>query len=514
MRFPSNLDLESWFEQFKEFAFDLAFAESKSFHHKTVVREQYVSSAFIPQKYMSLMFSLTKIALKLIWIVVTLTCWPLIVAMWLLYNAECERPSVYYTRNSVRMKSILRRCQLLNRKYKPYFYTMLCNLSPLKYLVPDGWNMSGHLQTFLHEYLRIVPEVEFQRHLLATEDGGVIALDYYVRHSREFMFRFAEDSPVMIIIHGVTGGSHTQYVRHYVTLLAQNGIRPVVMNARGCGASELKTTKYFSCHYTDDIRQVVDHVHSQYPQAPLFATAYSLGANLLTKYLGEQGGDCKLTAAIAVANPFNWLVIDEWLQKDGINKHVYNFVLAKSLAKYLTQHKSVFQTCKSQDAPSTTASVESPKMSTATQNEYDIEEVLKCKTLQEYDERLTTKLWGYNTIREYYYEASGVNFMSSIKVPFLTVQALDDPIIPADAIPYQMFRKNPNLALVTTKVGGHIAWLENDPSGVNWSDKMSLEFTLSILDHVYASKIVMQRKQSVSSQSSSSSQRYEIHNEE
>ena len=185
--------------------------------------------------------------------------------------------------------------------------------------------------------------------------------------------------------------------------MEDNGIRPVVMNARGCSMTQLKTPRYFNCKYTGDIRTLVNHVHAKYPDAPLFASSYSLGSNLLTLYLGEegmfllqkveilsirQGTATPLSAAITMANPFCWETIDRWLRRP-LNKHVYNYsmcyfagkggvyvhqsiaVLTRSLVQYLTRHREMFE-----DHP-----------------EVDIEHVLRSRTLQEYDERITCKLW-------------------------------------------------------------------------------------------------------------------------
>lgn len=59
----------------------------------------------------------------------------------------------------------------------------------------------------------------------------------------------------MLIVHGLTGGSHTNYVRHYTRALDLSGIRPVVMNARGCNDSVLKvcpmSRAVFVCSLSD-----------------------------------------------------------------------------------------------------------------------------------------------------------------------------------------------------------------------------------------------------------------------
>lgn len=329
---------------------------------------------------------------------------------WLPMTSSWKRSlySVYihpnYTSNEQSI-SILQNCKTITEsRFNPTWYTTL---------IPF-WNMSGHLQTFLHEFVRDIPEMEFERVLIPTEDGFQIALDYKVREKSR---QWEKDCPIMLIIHGVTGGSHSQYVRHYAKTLEKHNIRPIVLNARGCSSSELKSPVYFACHFTDDIHCAVTHIKNEFPGSPILATAYSLGANLLTKYVGEQGRDCKLTSAIACANPFDWMKIDKWLRTGVFNKYVYNFILTKSLTNYLGRHKHVFDDHET----------------------VKIDRVLESTTLQEYDTLITCNLWGFESIEQYYLLSSGKRFLKNISIPFLTIQALDDPLIPTSVIPYSEF---------------------------------------------------------------------------
>lgn len=82
------------------------------------------------------------------------------------------------------------------------------------------------------------------------------------------------------------------------------------------------------------------------------------------------GDKAPLAGVITMANPFDWMLIDSWLRKP-LNKHVYNFILTKSLVQYLKTHKEVF----------------------IGHSKLDIDEVLNVRTLQEYDEKITCKLW-------------------------------------------------------------------------------------------------------------------------
>lgn len=57
------------------------------------------------------------------------------------------------------------------------------------------------------------------------------------------------------------------------------------------------------------------------------------------------------------------------------------------------------------------------------------------------------------------------------------MQAQDDPIAPAAAIPVDALERNPNCILAVTPRGGHLGWMEpGNPFGGPWTDAPMLEF--------------------------------------
>ena len=46
-------------------------------------------------------------------------------------------------------------------------------------------------------------------------------------------------------------------------------------------------------------------VKQRYPQSELLAAGWSLGANILVRYLGEAGAECPISAAVSMCNPFD-----------------------------------------------------------------------------------------------------------------------------------------------------------------------------------------------------------------
>ena len=49
--------------------------------------------------------------------------------------------------------------------------------------------------------------------------------------------------------------------------------------------------QFYSASFTGDMRMVVEYVRKARPNSPLLAAGWSLGANIMMRYLGEQVRD-------------------------------------------------------------------------------------------------------------------------------------------------------------------------------------------------------------------------------
>jgi predicted alpha/beta-fold hydrolase len=58
---------------------------------------------------------------------------------------------------------------------------------------------------------------------------------------------------------------------------------------------------------------------------------------------------------------------------------------------------------------------------------WDLEKVFSSTTIREFDTRFTAKLFGYDSLSDYYTDARLVGKLSAVKVPTLTLNAEDDP---------------------------------------------------------------------------------------
>lgn len=65
-------------------------------------------------------------------------------------------------------------------------------------------------------------------------------------------------------------------------------------------------------------------------------------------------------------------------------------------------------------------------------HEWDMENVLKSKTIKEFDSRFTALHFGFGNVDNYYSKATLHNKLHKIKVPTLCLSAADDPFQPLD----------------------------------------------------------------------------------
>ncbi|CAL5407076.1 unnamed protein product [Camellia sinensis] len=325
--------------------------------------------------------------------------------------------------------------KILNRPYKPY---------PV-----IGWNR--HVETIFAAFFRSLPNVRFRRECLRTKDNGSVALDWVSGDD----FRLPPDSPLLILLPGLTGGSGDTYVRHMLARARKNRWRVVVFNSRGCGDSPVTTPQFYSASFIEDLREVVAHVGTRYPNANLYAVGWSLGANILVQYLGQESHNCPLSGAASLCNPFNLVVADEDFRK-GFNI-VYDKALANSLCKIFKTHSLLFEDMG---------------------GEYNIELAANAKSVKEFDEGLTRVSFGFKSADDYYSNSSSADSIKHVCTPLLCIQAANDPIAPSRGIPRKDIQENPNCLLIVTPKGGHLGWVAGaeSPRGAPWTDPVVMDF--------------------------------------
>ncbi|KAJ8493436.1 hypothetical protein OPV22_015157 [Ensete ventricosum] len=336
-----------------------------------------------------------------------------------------------------------------------------CRIFHQRYL-PTPWLASPHLQTaFLHFFGR-PPCVTYRRQLFSVCDGGTIALDWLLASdvaggysNMDKVISKDDTAPLVIVIPGLTSDSASPYIKHLTYVMAKQGWNVVVSNHRGLAGISITSDCFYNAGWTEDIREVINHLHQEYPKAHLFAVGTSVGANILVKYLGEDADNSPVAGAASICSPWDLVVCDRFLTRKPVQR-LYNRALTMGLKDYAKLHKPVLARLANWEG------------------------IRKSCSVREFDSHATCLVGKFETVDTFYRCCSSVNFTGNIVVPLLCISALDDPLCTREAIPWDECRANKNIVLATTAHGGHLAYFKGLTAQSLWWVEAVREF-LSVL---------------------------------
>ena len=269
-----------------------------------------------------------------------------------------------------------------------------------------------------------------------------------------------EDGKVLIVLHGVTGGSNTSYIKHIVKAADEGGFFVGVLHNRGINDTPLLTPKTSHAGSTDDIQTAMEHIIQAHPKSKLYGVGCSMGGNLLLKLAGETQDACPFKAIATLSTPYDINLCSKRLQKNYPDRYLCDKSLTDNFRQLLEKHKEALKPLEESHG-------------------IDIESAMQAKRTKEFDELITRRMFGFRTAEHYYRSASCIHKLREIKIPTLAVSAIDDPMIPQECLPVDEFKINPNTILVLTPAGGHLGWF----TGLlprRWYPKPVIEFLKSV----------------------------------
>ncbi|RPD70517.1 AB-hydrolase YheT [Lentinus tigrinus ALCF2SS1-7] len=318
-----------------------------------------------------------------------------------------------------------------------------------------------------------VDPIVYERKLLELPDKGIVAVDITPPLSSHPV---SQGENVLFVAHGLTGGSHESYVRAVLSRVTPDksagglGFRAVVLNFRGCNGSPVVTPRLYHAGSSDDVGNVILWICHAFPECKIYGIGFSLGANILTKYAGEEGEDCPLQGFVTLANPWHFVRGAHFLPSTFTGRFIYRWVLGGALRTLLHLHRRVFL-----EAP------ELPVSRATLENFFNRPRV----TLRQYDETIQAPLFGFESAWDYYAKISSYKVIPGIKVPCLAINSIDDPITGPRSLPTSQVARSPYLILAVTQGGGHLGWYERTGDGRigRWYAKPVVQFLAALLEY-------------------------------
>ena len=116
---------------------------------------------------------------------------------------------------------------------------------------------------------------------------------------------------------------------------------------------------------------------------------------------------------------------------------------------------------------------------------YTLEHLEKIRTIYDFDDYYTARLFGFGTAANYYRTQSSNQFLEKIRVPALLIVAKDDPLVPFSVYDHPAFGKNPHLKLLAVEHGGHLGFIARGRPRF-WLDGVVLEWMEEIRNKRHA----------------------------
>ncbi len=297
---------------------------------------------------------------------------------------------------------------------------------------PAWWLRNPHLQTFWPALLRRLPVPTTHRERLSTPDGDFIDLDWRGEDP---------EAPTAMLLHGLSGSSRSSYIRGMQAALARYGWRSVALNFRGCGGQPNLTARCYHSGDTVDLDHLYRHLRRRYPRSPLAAVGYSLGGNVLLKWLGERGAELDLFAAAAVSVPLCLNHCADRLDR-GFSR-LYRNRLLRELKDYIHWKRDHLRHIGK----------------TGEWEKLDrLGDLSGIRSFWEYDGQVVARLYGFRDAEDYYRQSSSRAFLKSIRIPTLVIQARDDPFMTPEVLP-KAEELSPSVDMEITSGGGHVGFI-------------------------------------------------------
>ena len=261
----------------------------------------------------------------------------------------------------------------------------------------------------------------------------------------------AKDSrrcPLVILIHGLTGCEESSYMLATARHLLDLGYPVMRLNLRGAGPSRSRCRQQYHAGRSEDLRAVLLLLDGRLASQGILLVAYSLGGNMLLKFLGEQGRRAPVLGAASVSAPIDLKATQvRFMQRR--NRRYHDFLLIRMKEEIA--------------APASSLPAEQRSL------------LPEIRTVFDFDDRLVAPQNGFAGADDYYDRCAARPFLKDIKVPTLVIHAQNDPWIPPDAYLSFDWRSNPKLISLLPRGGGHVGF-HGLGSAICWHDRCIAEF--------------------------------------
>jgi predicted alpha/beta-fold hydrolase len=257
--------------------------------------------------------------------------------------------------------------------------------------------------------------------------------------------------PGVLVLHGLEGSARARYVRGLLAAVEARGWNGAALSFRSCGPTPLTGRRLYHSGDTRDLPAVIARLQARW-RGPLGAVGFSMGGNILLKWLGEAGQGAQLAATVAISVPYDLAACAVALDGPGLFAAVYRERFLRTLRRKALAVAARF-----------------PGL-------LDAAAVRSCRSFARYDDLVTAPLFGFASAADYWARSSSAPLLPAIRRPARLISAEDDPFVPAPSIPRTAIAANPALDGLLLARGGHVGFVSGGWRRSYAVDALAIEF--------------------------------------
>lgn len=305
-----------------------------------------------------------------------------------------------------------------------------------------SWLPGGHTQTIYPALFRRVAHVTNRAERLELPDGDFIDLEWAGKDS----------SRLAILSHGLEANTKTEYIQGMAAALIRCGWDVLAWNFRGCSHEPNRLLRMYHSGATEDLHAVISHAVANHPAESIDLIGFSLGGNLTLKYLGERSSELpqRIRRAVTFSVPCDLACSSAQLSIPSNRVYMERFLIA--MRSKVRAKKLMFP------------------------DQLDLTGLNSIRTFQQFDDRYTAPIHGFLNAEDYWKRNSSRQFLTSITLPTLLVNAVNDPFLGLGCYPYEEAEASGHFYFEAPATGGHVGFPTFGHGGEYWSERRALEF--------------------------------------
>jgi len=316
------------------------------------------------------------------------------------------------------------------------------------YLPPFPFR-SANLATLYPPLFRATPRLPVPgRERIETPDNDFLVID---RHRN----RIGKSRKLAIISHGLEGHSRKKYILGMARMVTGLGYDAACWCQRGCSGEPNNLPRSYHSGETNDLHSVISHCLKDGQYNEVILIGFSMGGNQILKYLGENPDrvPSQVMSAVTFSVPCDLAATEIVLALPS--RRIYFEYFMKGLKEKVRSKARIFP------------------------NEVDSTLLKGIKNLRQFDDRFTAPANNFVDGLDYYTKSSSKQFLTSIRIPTLLVNAQDDPFLAPECFPVSEAENNKYLYLEMPKYGGHVGFVAGGEENIYWSERRVEKFLAS-----------------------------------